>query len=137
MEDSLAKELLTLAFQRAEAWHSLWNLYYTVAAATLAIVLSGKLPGDSKRVRVVLIVLFLVFAGGNYGALHDTREQRHALTAAVHAGARVEAYRMVAKAAEPPKWWMVILFHIALDLSVVALIWVAPSKKLRDGSEAS
>jgi hypothetical protein len=79
MEPSDAKALLEILANRSDAWQALWTTLYTVSAAVVTLVASGKLlPQQRFLASSLLGGLFVFFAAGNYFALSDAREQRQA-----------------------------------------------------------
>ena len=130
MNASDARQLVELLASRSGAWNSLWTLFYTVGAAVVGVVASGKLLARRRTAASLLAAAgFLVFAAGNYAALEDVRKQRQALVEFATLKANEERspqIAAVAAASTPPKRSSLRLYHWSLRAFVVALLVVIP-----------
>jgi hypothetical protein len=133
MDTAAAKDLVTMLTERANVWQGYWTVFYTVAAAIVTLVASGKLlPRYRLLTSVIAVVGFLVFAAGNYKALSTTRVQREALVAFVKEKAASSPHVMaIAEAAEPPTLSELRLYHWGLCVFVVTLLIAIPAFQRR------
>jgi hypothetical protein len=138
MEPATAKDLIELLAERATAWHALWAVFYTVSAAVVALVASGKVATKRRwLVSAIVAVGFLFFAGGNYLALEQVRKQRVALVEFVKEKAVKELHvRTAAEALMPPSVCELRAYHWGLCLFVVILLFAIPAlqKTAKSGS---
>ena len=123
------KDLMSLLADRSSAWQQLWNLLYTVAGAIVALVASGKVPPQYRRLVSVLTTIgFLVFATGNYRALETMRVQREAVVAFVKAQSGGNPQLLaLAEASAPPTENELRLYHWGLSLFVSGLLFALPA----------
>ncbi len=112
-------ELMNLIFGRVDALNGYWNLYIAVTLGILGIMASGKKFTKQTSIKTLLTVAFLVFAYSNWSAISGTNEQRRLLIPLVTA-----SYSSVAQLTEPPLYWLLALYHGALDLLVIGGIWL-------------
>src|SRR4030095_1458380 len=89
MNTSDAKDLIELLAGRSAAWNALWTVFYTVGAAIVGVITTGKLISNRRSVAsLIAVVGFLVFAVGNFKALDEMRKQRGAVVDFVKAKAQ-------------------------------------------------
>lgn len=80
MNTSDAKDLIELLAGRSAVWNALWTIFYTVGAAIVSVIASGKLISNRRSLAsLIAVVGFLVFAVGNFKALDEMRKQREAV----------------------------------------------------------
>lgn len=130
MDPSDAKNLIELLAGRSSAWNGLWTVFYTVGAALVGVIASGKLLSKHRTAASAIAVLgFLVFAVGNYQALEDMRKQREAVVAFVKNKAGEKQSTEIAALAEasaPPSTVELRVYHWSLSLFVVTLLVLIP-----------
>jgi fatty-acid desaturase len=63
MDATEAKNLIELLAGRSAAWSSLWTMFYTIAAAVVGVVASGKLLGNRRTVASAIAALFATAKG--------------------------------------------------------------------------
>lgn len=130
MDPSDAKTLIELLADRSAAWNGLWTVFYTVGAAIVGVVASGKLLSKHRAAASAIAVLgFLVFAVGNYQALEEMRKQREAVVTFVKKKAvekKSDEITALADASAPPTSAELKAYHWALSLFVVALLVLIP-----------
>jgi hypothetical protein len=129
MDASAAKELIALLDERASAWQAYWTVFYTVSAAIVTLVASGKLlPRYRKLASLIAIAGFLVFAAGNYQALATMRVQREAVVEFVKERAAGSPHIVkVAEASAPPTQMQLRAYHWGLCLFVAVLLAALPA----------
>ena len=76
-------------------------------------------------IKVILSVAFLLFALSNLGALVEVQQQRHALARLADAKVTEET-RDVVKLMHPPPLYLIVGFHVLMDIAVVVAVWVVP-----------
>lgn len=132
-------QAVSLVFEQFSAWQTQWLFFYTVGAALLALLASGKLERDSKGLRIALSIIFIVFAIGHIRAVRDIREQRSLLIQAVLSDQQLASFHSAVKAAEPPTKAELTAFHMAIDALVIVLFWLIPiaSQSQRASKESS
>ncbi len=123
------QETLEFVFVRADAMQGFWNLYIVVVTAILGFLGSSKLAWRTHIVPAVLTIGFLLFAASNFWALNSARRQREGLIA--HAQSQLAQNERadlgrVLEAVAPPSESLLRSFHGALDLAVLAAIWLIP-----------
>jgi hypothetical protein len=137
MSTSEAKDLVSLLAERSNAWQGLWTLFYTVSAAIITLIASGKLmPKYRVGASIIAAFLFLLFAMSNYMALEELREQRAAVVEFVKEKANDSPPIIaVAEAAVPPSYTQLKLYYWGLWAFVVVLLWAIPAfqKQSTDG----
>lgn len=128
METSAARELLGLLSEQNSKWQGLWTTFYTVAAATLTLIASGKIHGAHlQTVSLLASAMFLFFAAGNYQALESMRRQRLALMAFMGEKAADSPHILhLVAAAAPPSQIGLRIYHWGLSLLIVALLCTLP-----------
>ncbi len=114
---------LQLAFDRADAVNSFWNIDIAVALGIIGVMASAKPFTRSARVKIVLTLGFVIFAGSNLLALLQTNMQRVELLKLVMLESRLAP---VASVSGPELSWLLIVFHCTIDLLVVLAIWLVP-----------
>jgi hypothetical protein len=129
LSTSEAKDLVSLLAERASAWQGLWTLLYTVSAAIVALIASGKLmPEHRGTVSTIAAVGFLLFAVGNYIALYDLQKQRVAIVEFVKEKATGSPHIIaVAQAAAPLRLVWLNVYHWGLCAFVIILLFVMPA----------
>jgi hypothetical protein len=130
MNTSDAKDLIELLAGRSAAWNALWTVFYTVGAAIVGVIATGKLISNRRSVAsLIAVVGFLVFAVGNFKALDEMRKQRGAVVDFVKAKAQQAnstEITAVAKASEPPSFFELCVYHWTLSAFVVATLVFIP-----------
>jgi hypothetical protein len=129
MESAQAKELVGLLSERAGAWQALWTTFYTVSAAIVTLIASGKFLPELRWVASsIAAVGFLLFAAGNYSALGALRKQRDAMVHFVKDKARDDPYiTVLAEASAPPDLAKLRMYHWGLCVFVVVLLFAIPA----------
>jgi hypothetical protein len=129
MNPADAKELIGLLSERASAWQALWTVFYTVSAAIVTLIASGKLlPKYRWLASSVAAAGFLLFAAGNYRALDEVRKQRVALVQFVTEKAKdAPQIVAVADASVPPTLRDLRAYHWGLCGFVVVLLFAIPA----------
>lgn len=141
MDDPLSlQQTLEFVFARADAMQTFWNLYIVVVTAILGFLGSSKLAWRTHIVPTVLTIGFLLFAASNFWALDSARRQREGLIA--HAETQLVPNEgadlgRVLGAVAPPSESLLRLFHAALDLAVLAAIWLIPFVRRTSDSRGS
>ena len=123
------QETLNFVFARADAMLTYWNLYIVVVTAILGFLGSSKLAWRTHAVPTVLTIAFVLFAASNFWALDSARRQREGLIAHAEtqlAGNEGADLQLVLEAVAPPSESLLRSFHAALDLAVLAAIWLIP-----------
>ena len=137
MSTSEAKDLVSLLAERSNAWQGLWTLFYTVSAATITLIASGKfMPKYRVHASILAAVLFLLFAGSNYMALEEVRKQRVAVVEFVKEKADGSPPIIaVAAAGVPPGCTQLKSYYWGICAFVVVLLWAIPAfqKQSTDG----
>jgi hypothetical protein len=130
MNISDAKDLIELLAGRSAAWNALWTLFYTVGAAIVGVIASGKLISNRRSLASLIAVIgFLVFAVGNFKALDAMRKQREAVVDFVEVKAQQTnspEIIAVAKASKPPSFFELCVYHWTLSAAVVAVLVFIP-----------
>jgi hypothetical protein len=126
---SIAKELISMLSERSSAWQALWTVFYTVSAAIVTLIASGKLlPEYRWATSSVAAAGFLLFAYGNYRALDELRKQRNAVVEYVKENAKDCPHIFaVAEAASPPTLYNLRAYHWGLCAFVVVLLFAIPA----------
>jgi len=129
MDPSAAKELIGLLSERASAWQALWTVFYTVSAAIVTLIASGKLlPKYRWLASSIAVAGFLLFAAGNYRALDELRKQREAIVEYVKIKAKdTPQIIAVAEASAPPSLADLRAYHWGLSVFVVVLLFAIPA----------
>jgi hypothetical protein len=129
MDAAEAKELIGLLSERAGAWQTLWTTFYTVSAAIVTLIASGKfLPKRRWFASAIAAAGFLLFTAGNYQALGELRKQREALVSFVKDKARDSRHiTAVADASAPPGAAKFRIYHWGLSVFVVVLLFAIPA----------
>jgi hypothetical protein len=135
MDAAEAKELIGLLSERAGAWQALWTTFYTVSAAIVTLIASGKfLPKLRLSASAIAAAGFLLFATGNYQALDEVRTQREAVVSFVKDKARQDPHiTAVAGASAPPNVVRLRLYHWGLCAFVVVLLFALPAFQRKSG----
>jgi hypothetical protein len=122
---------------RFDAQQSIWNIFYTVSAATIAIIVSDKLKYKSKWIVPILVTFgFSLFAAGNYNTLFQIRSQRQAIVeiakgdTAIYTDsifnstsvAKQKSSEFVQMSA-PPSLLLFRVYHWGLSFVVLSIIW--------------
>lgn len=128
MESSTAKELIGLMSERASSWQALWTVFYTVSAALVTLIASGKfLPQHRLAASLISIIGYMLFAAGNFLALDGMRKQRKAVIEFVKDKAIESPYILaVADASAPPSQNRLRFYHWGLCIFVIVLLAVIP-----------
>ncbi len=129
MEAAAAKELIGLLSERASAWQGLWTTFYTVSAAIVTLIATGKiLPKYRWAASLLAVVGYLFFAAGNYRALDELRKQRNAVVEFVKVKAKDTPQLIaVAEASAPPSPTELRIYHWGLSIFIVALLFAIPA----------
>ncbi len=122
------KDALGFLFQRADATQTFWNLYLGVVTTILGLLTAAKIDWFRREVCIALTCVFAVFAYSNFAALDALRQQRAGLVdVAVHAqGFQECVYRSILRAVGPPGRITLRIYHLVLDLFVIAAVWFVP-----------
>ncbi len=129
MDPSAAKELIELMSERATAWHALWTVFYTVSAALVTLIASGKLlPKHRRAASLIAIIGYILFAVGNFQALDEMRKQREAVIEFVKDKAKESSHIVaVADASAPPCLQELRIYHWGLCIFVIVLLAAIPA----------
>jgi hypothetical protein len=73
-------DLLPIFFGRFDTFQTLWSFYITVVFGLFAFVAAAEHAMESRSVRALLSVGFVVFAGLNWYALHRVSIQRRSIS---------------------------------------------------------
>ena len=119
-----SKDILGFAIERASAINTYWNIFIAVATAVIGIMASGKGFTDSTALKLFLTGAFIVFAYSNLDAILRLGELREALLAMLPS--ELPNHQAVVKSLSPASRWQYTVFHVFLDLSVLAAIWIVP-----------
>jgi len=102
---------------------TLWNIFIAVSLGIVGLVYSEKLPAR-RELRIALSAAFVIFAAGNLYSLTAAQRFILALLAAL-GGAPSERDLFAQLHASPVS--RLIAYHLALDLAVLAAIWLGKS----------
>lgn len=129
MSPSDAKELIGLLSERSAAWNALWTIFYTVSAAIVTLIASGKLlPKYRWAASTIAALGFLLFAAGNYRSLDELRIQREGVVQYVKEKTQdTPSISAVADASIPPTRIDLRLYHWGLCGFVVVLLFAIPA----------
>jgi hypothetical protein len=122
------KDILSFVFQRADATQTFWNFFATVATAILGFVAAAKTEWLNRITRSVLTLGFAIFAFANFQALNVTRVQVEQLIALL----KNTNLAGIGESARPSPFYRLLLFHLCLDVTVLALIWIIPRIRSAD-----
>ena len=115
-------ELLTMYFDRSNAFETLWSFYLTVVLALLAF--SGGGQKTTIEVAVFLTIAFLVFAAASLKALIVVTRQRCKLQTLIGAAAAsAPDGKAIAETSDPSTVRAVVDFHLLGDAITMAGIW--------------
>ena len=128
------KDVLSFVFQAVGTTQTFWNFYATIVTAILGFVAAAKIEWLNKMVRGILTAGFAIFALANYSALNQVRVQREALVALIP---KLKGYSSsldgIIASTSAPSFVPFMLFHGALDIAVITMIWVIPYIRLSRG----
>ena len=93
-----------------------------VATAAVGVMASGKPFTNSRPLKIVLTVAFLVFALSNLDAIIRLGELREALLNMLPMD--FPNREDLVKSLSPATWWQYTVFHVLLDTAVLACIWI-------------
>ena len=117
-------DVLKAIFERGNAMQSYWSFYISVSLAMLAFF------GSAQRSRLIAIIMslgFVGFAAINCSALLQRAGERHELyrlAGSEDPGAIPAKWSPLLIASEPPTPDSILKGHIAMDLSILAAIWL-------------
>ena len=124
-------QFLELLIERGSYMNTYWNFFIGVSSALVGILASGKHFTRSTTLKVVLCLVFVVFAVSNFGAIASLVEQRNALLGQLSAD-----FPAVLKASLKPKsFGKYLAFHLILDFLVVSCILFVPWHRLHNKTE--
>ncbi|MDA5555145.1 hypothetical protein [Shimia sp. MMG029] len=119
-------QLLELLIERGSYMNTYWNFFIGVSSALVGILASGKNFTKNATLKVVLVLVFIVFAASNFEAISSLVQQRHALLAQLSPNFPADL-----KASLQPKSFAEYLtFHLVLDVLVVVCILFVPWHRL-------
>ena len=121
-------DAIPLFFERGQTVFIAWNIYAAGALGVLGLVgATVKTSLPVGKVKWVLTFGFLVFALSNVYAIHELFNQQVALLKFATDLAERSVDSVLIKALCP---WVTVpvlyVFHLTLDIAVVAAIWVMP-----------
>jgi hypothetical protein len=119
-----AKDILGFAIERASAVNTYWNIFIAVATAVVGVMASGKPFTTSLALKIVLSGAFLVFAYSNLAAILRLGELREALLSMLPDD--ITSRQAIVASLSPAEGWQYTVFHVVLDLVVLAAIWLVP-----------
>ena len=122
--DGNALSLLQLSMDSSKEVNTYWNLYIAVATAVVGIMAAGHQYANSKVLKLILSVAFLVFAVSNLLAIIRLGTLRTALINAFPDELKNNS-ELVA-GLMPADWQAYLAFHGFLDVTVIAAIWAVP-----------
>ncbi len=130
------EKILSFFNSQAEIVNSLWNFYALVALGVVGFVFTHKELFAERRNKTYIAIIFVFFAFSNAFALFESQQ---ILTAAgkevteivKHKDTKIlsEEFRYVLlnkKEALNP--WVLIVYHLLLDISILLIIFVFPNK---------
>jgi predicted branched-subunit amino acid permease len=121
-------EIIKLAFDNASGTSIYWNFFLVVSTAILGALASGKEFTQSKALKVVMTIAFIVFAVSNLKSLLSVLNQREALLAMLtNVGPKLAS---LCEALSGLKRGQLITFHLIADLVVLSAIWLVPWHKI-------
>lgn len=116
-------DILDLACNRDTAANTLWTVYIAVIAG-IGTVLASDRPLLRKRIaRLVLIILFGIFAFINGSAIWNALHQR-AIFLSMLPGSTADNLRSAFSTVTLPQ---LIWFHGQFDLAVLLAVWFLPT----------
>ena len=124
MEGILAKDILQIAIERSSALNVYWNLFLGVSIGIVGIMASGKFFTASKSLKAFLSFAFAVFAGANLDAILRLGTLRQNLLVMFPSDLPNRA--ALVESLSPAAPWQYLVFHLVLDLVVLAIIWFVP-----------
>jgi hypothetical protein len=130
------KDVLDLCFKQADVVRWYWNLYFTVVVGLVGLLAGVKVHAVAERLRSVLVVGFLLFAGGNLTAIDGTQQDRLALKTLAITVAASPQERAVAERLSIPGRNAYVPFHLAMDLAAaVAIVLLVGKKAAQQGDD--
>jgi hypothetical protein len=140
MTPETTKTLIEMLKVGVDSVNAFWSLYSAVAFALLGYVFAAQRPIQLFKVRIVLAVVFGVFALSNWYSL--IREQHKAVKVCEYVIAEfrkdpaMQAFAESLQKNAPTSASAVTSFHIFIDLSVISMIFLAPTiTQRKDGSD--
>ena len=126
LNDITLDELLTLIISISENVALYWNVLIAGGSVILGIVLSEKFDLDNNLYKIILSVLFVLFACGNLIAIVYQLNRWGALIALIPEDA---ALNPIKGSFSPPNTFRLSVFQIAIQILVVIIIWALPKRK--------
>lgn len=100
---------------------NLWTVYVAIAAATLALITSGRKSLEKGSIRILVAVAYLGSAIVNLLAMLNLRVQHDILAA--HVTDATLRWHML-----QPRPWEYLLIHCLIDVGICIAIIVIPGK---------
>ncbi|MGC1495499.1 MAG: hypothetical protein WA790_06805 [Sulfitobacter sp.] len=124
-------QFLKLLIERASYMNTYWNFFIGVSSAIIGILASGKNFTRNSGLKAILVLVFIVFAISNFGAISSLVDQRHALLWQLSSDFPTD----LSKSLQPKTYGEYLAFHLVLDLLVVICILFVPWHLLHKKSE--
>ena len=126
--------LLDLAIKSASEINVYWNIYIAVATFVVGAIFAGEKYTNSKTIQSIMVIGFSVFAVSNYLAISRLADLRVALIEILPP--ELQDNEALKQSLMPNEWYEYLVFHLLLDLVVIALIVVVPWRRRNaSGSE--
>lgn len=119
-----SKDILGFAIERASAINTYWNIFLAVATFVVGVMASGEVFTDSWSLKIFITGAFVVFAYSNLDAIIRLGELREALLAMLPSD--LPNREAVVRSLSPATSRQYTGFHVFLDASVLAAIWLVP-----------
>ena len=120
--------LLPILFERSNATETFWNFYIVVALGILGFFSSAKPMANLRTVQILFTAGFLGFAFTNLDALLWVFAQRKALANEIMTLIPSGPLAPLKDNILPPGKTLVVVFHVACDITVLAMIWFLPRR---------
>jgi hypothetical protein len=103
---------------------NLWAVYVAIAAATLALITSGRKTLESMNIRILIVAAYLGSALVNLFAMLNLRAQHDIL--AYHVSDADLQWHML-----QPRPWEYILAHGLIDIGICIAVILVPGRPCR------
>ena len=117
-------EIVRLAIDRSSAVNTYWNLYIAVATAVVGTAASGGEFTSSLALKIILTGAFALFALSNLNAIQRLGELRSVLLEMLPED--MPKRERLLESLKPATRHTYAVFHVALDIAIIACIWFAP-----------
>jgi hypothetical protein len=123
--------ILTILLERGAYMNTYWNFFIVVSSALIGVLASGKEFTNSMALKVVFALVFVLFAISNFNAIESLVNQRVALLKQLSPKFPIDIKCSV----KPKSLSVYLMFHIALDVLVLASIFLVPWYMKQKNSE--